>query len=233
MRVLVVEDDRDAGAVLRDFLLELGHDPILVASAEAALGRLERDTPDAIILDLHLPGLSGVEFLRLPAVRRSGVPIVAVSGVATETQARECLALGAFDFLSKPVALPHLGEVLAALEPHALHRQLARVGRSPERRRGPRVPVLLPVRIIEYRGTEWSGWASDVSAFGIKVQDDAALEPGQAVKLTFALPDGGPPVRVTSLVLRGDRSGHAFYFVNLTADDFDRLGEFTRRHLTI
>jgi CheY-like chemotaxis protein len=233
MRVLVVEDDEAAGAVLRDFLLELGHEPLLVRSAEAALARLRPDGPDAILLDLHLPGLGGLEFLRSPAVRRSGVPVVVISGVATETQARECLALGAFDFLGKPVALPRLGEVLAALEPHALHRQLARVGRSPERRRGVRVPVMLPVRIVEYRGGEWSGWASDVSAFGMKVQDDAALEPGQSVKLTFALPDGGPPVRVTSLVLRGDRTGHAFYFVNLTADDFDRLGEFTRRHLTV
>lgn len=233
MRVLVVEDDRDAGAVLRDYLLELGHEPVLVQSAEAALGRLAGDAPDAIILDLHLPGLSGLDFLRSAAVRRSGVPVIAVSGVATEAQARECLALGAFDFLGKPVALPRLGEILAALEPHALHRQLARVGRSPERRRGARVPVMLPVRIVEYRGAEWSGWASDVSAFGIKVRDAAELEPGQAVKLTFPLPDGGPPLRVTSLVLRGDGHGHAFYFVNLTADDFDRLGEFTRRHLTI
>src|SRR2546422_7148121 len=103
MRVLVVEDEPDVSAVFRDFLIELGHESVLVRSAEAALASLEHERPDAIILDIHLPGLSGLDFLQLGPVRESGLPVIAVSGVATETQARECLRLGAFDFLGKPV----------------------------------------------------------------------------------------------------------------------------------
>src|SRR5262249_34015483 len=144
-----------------------------------------------------------------------------------------CLRLGAFDFLGKPVAFDRLGEVLATLEPHALHRQLSMVGRSPERRRAGRVEVVFPARIVQYHGTEWPGWAQDLSPFGIKVKSDAILHAGESVKVSFMLPDGGPPVRVGSLVLRADRAGHAFYFVSLTAEDFDRLGEFTRRHLPL
>jgi len=233
MRVLVVEDEPDVSAVFRDFLIELGHEAVLVRSAEAALPALDHERPDAIILDVHLPGLSGLDFLQLPPVRDSGLPVIAVSGVATESQARECLRLGAFDFLGKPVAFDRLGEVLAALEPHALHRQLSVVGRSPERRRASRVDVVFPVRILQYHGVECQGWAEDLSPFGMKVKTDAALRAGEAVKVSFTLPDGGPPVRVNSLVLRIDRSGHAFYFVNLTAQDFERLGEFSRRHLTL
>jgi len=233
MRVLVVEDEPDVSAVFRDFLIELGHEAVLVRSAEAALATLERERPDAIILDIHLPGLSGLDFLQLAPVRDSGLPVIAVSGVATESQARECLRLGAFDFLGKPVAFDRLGEVLATLEPHALHRQLSIVGRSPERRRASRVDVVWPVRILQYHDAEWQGWAEDLSPFGMKVKSDATLQAGEAVKLSFTLPDGGPPVRVSSLVLRIDRSGHSFYFVNLTAQDFERLGEFSRRHLTL
>jgi len=233
MRVLVVEDEPDVSAVFRDFLIELGHEAVLVRSAEAAIAKLERERPDAIILDINLPGLSGLDFLQLAPVRDSGLPIVAVSGVVTESQARECLRLGAFDFLGKPVAFDRLGEVLATLEPHALHRQLSIVGRSPERRRASRVDVVFPVRILEYHGTDWLGWAEDLSPFGIKVKNDASLKSGEAVKLAFTLPDGGPPLRVTSLVLRSDRGGHVFYFVSLTAEDYGRLGEFTRRHLTL
>ncbi len=233
MRVLVVEDEADLSAVFRDFLIELGHEPLIVRSAEAALARLEHERPDAVILDINLPGLSGLDFLQLGPVRESGLPVVVVSGMASESQARECLRLGAFDFLRKPVAFERLGEVMATLEPHALHRQLSTVGRGPERRRATRVQVIFPVRIVEYHGTEWQGWASDVSAFGIRVRGEARLRQGDAVKLHFALPDGGPPLRVTSLVLRPERDGHAFYFVNLTAEDFERLGEFTRRHLLI
>src|SRR5436309_7092683 len=101
MRVLVVEDEPDLGDLLGDFLLDLGHHPLVVRSAEAALGKLQTERPDAIILDVHLPGMSGLDFLQLRLVRELGVPIVAVSGVATESQARECLHLGATDFVGK------------------------------------------------------------------------------------------------------------------------------------
>src|SRR5207245_647384 len=122
MRVLVVEDETDLGEVFRDFLSELGHQPVLVRSAEAALGKLQTDRPDAIILDIHLPGMSGLDFLQLRPVRESGLPIVAVSGVATESQARECLRLGALDFVGRPVPLERLHDVLLFLEPHAISR---------------------------------------------------------------------------------------------------------------
>ena len=61
------------------------------------------------------PGMSGLEFVQLPPVRAAGIPVVAVSGVATEHQARECLRLGAADFIAKPVPLERLGEVLEVL----------------------------------------------------------------------------------------------------------------------
>src|SRR3989441_7509922 len=180
MRVLVVEDEPDVSAVFRDFLIELGHEAVPVRSAEAALVTLERERPDAIILDIHLPGLSGLASPRLAPVRDSGLPIIAVSGVATESQARECLRLGAFDFLGKPVAFDRLGEVLATLEPHALHRQLSLVGRSPERRRAARIEVVFPIRILQFHGAEWQGWAHDLSPFGVSVKGDATVQPGEA-----------------------------------------------------
>jgi len=81
------------------------------------------ERPDAIIVDVNLPGMSGIEFLQLRPIRESGVPVVAVSGVATESQARECLRLGAVDFVGKPLPFERLQEVLTYLEPHALDRK--------------------------------------------------------------------------------------------------------------
>src|SRR5207249_9890024 len=100
-----------------------GHQPVLVRRAEAALGKLQTDRPDAIILDIHLPGMSGLDFLQLRPVRETGLPIVAVSGVATESQARECLRLGALDFVGKPVPPERLRDVLVCLEPSAISRR--------------------------------------------------------------------------------------------------------------
>src|SRR6185503_17463151 len=156
MRVLVVEDEDTLGEVFRDFLAEIGHDAVVVRSAEAALGALQRQLPDAILLDINLPGMSGLDFLQLRPVRESGLPIVAISGVATESQARECLRLGALDFVGKPVPLDRLNEVLTFLEPHALTRRRTESARQ-ERRRGARANIGFPVRIIEYQGMAWDG----------------------------------------------------------------------------
>jgi CheY-like chemotaxis protein len=228
MRVLVVEDEGALGDVFRDFLAEMGHDATVVPSAEAALGSLEHQRPDAIILDIHLPGMSGLDFLQLRPVREAGLPIVAISGVATETQARECLRLGALDFVGKPVPLQRLNEVLTFLEPHALTRRRAQSAQR-ERRRGPRAEIGFPVRIVEYKGTAWDGVCAELSATGMKVRSGATLSEGTAVKLLFTPPDGASPVEVISLVVRVDRDATAFSFVHLANAEARRLGELVQR----
>src|SRR5262249_11867228 len=120
LRILVVEDDERLAEIFRDFVAELGYQPTVVGSAEAALEVLTNARPDTILLDVRLPGMSGVEFLSLPAVRGSDVPVVVVSGVATEVEARACLKLGALDFIRKPVTLARLGQERAYLSPLAL-----------------------------------------------------------------------------------------------------------------
>jgi CheY-like chemotaxis protein len=223
MKVLVVEDELEVGSVFRDFLLELGHEPVLARSAEAALGSLESAKPDAIILDMNLPGMSGIDFLQLRPIRESGLPIVAISGVATEAQARECLRLGAVDFVGKPVPFDRLRAVLAYLEPHALFRLQAEAATRPERRRSPRAELTLPVRVTEYSGAEWETASVNLSPFGIKVRSTGTTQPGAAARLTFTPPDGGPPIQVMSLLVRHDHDGYAFYFVNLGVVEFERL----------
>jgi CheY-like chemotaxis protein len=223
MKVLVVEDEFEVGTVFRDFLLEFGHEPVLARSAEAALGSLQTAKPDAIILDMNLPGMSGLDFLQLRPIRESGLPIVAVSGVATEAQARECLRLGAVDFVGKPVPFERLRVVLAYIEPHALFRLQTEAAERTERRRAPRVSFVVPVRVTEYSGAEWETYSMNVSQFGIKICTAGDVRPGAAAKLTFTPPDGGEPIHVMSLLVRKDRDGYAFYFVNLTGGEFRRL----------
>jgi CheY-like chemotaxis protein len=225
MKVLVVEDELEVGTVFRDFLIELGHEPVLARSAEAALGSLNNAKPDAIILDVNLPGMSGLDFLQLRPIRECGLPIVAVSGIATEAQARECLRLGAVDFVGKPVPFERLRVVLAYIEPHALFRLQTEAAERVERRRAPRVSVTVPVRVTEYNGAEWDTYSMNLSQFGIKVRTAGDVSPGAAAKLTFTPPDGGKPIQVMSLLVRKDHDGYAFYFVNLTGGEFQRLSQ--------
>jgi DNA-binding response OmpR family regulator len=227
MRVLVVEDEPGLGDLLGDFLLELGHRPLVVRSAEAALGKLQTERPDAIILDVHLPGMSGIDFLQLRPVRELGVPIVAVSGVATESQARECLRLGATDFMGKPIPLDRLGEVLSVIEPHALSR-LEESWRH-DRRASSRAHLSLPIRVLEYGGAEHRGTTVELGVEGLKARLDASLTPRSVVRLSFTPPDAGSAITVMSRVIRADPDGHAFAFVHLPEADTERLRDLIRR----
>ena len=229
MRVLVVEDEQDVGDVFLDYLLELGHQPLLVRTAEAALGKLVTERPDAIIVDVNLPGMSGIEFLQLRPIRESGVPVVAVSGVATESQARECLRLGAVDFVGKPLPFERLQEVLTYLEPHALDRKQGGDTSKQDRRQFPRAPLTVPVRIVEYGGAEWQATSIDISVGGLRVSGRAATRAGTAARLTFTPPDGGPTMTVMALLVRGDIGGYGFSFVNLTTAETERLRQIIAR----
>jgi len=227
MRVLVVEDQVDLGDVFRDFLSELGHQPVVVHTAEAALVTLQTEPLDAILLDVQLPGMSGLDFLQLRPVRDLGVPIVAVSGVVNETQARECLQLGAADFMGKPIQLDRLNEVLTFLEPHAMSRRAER-GAPSERRHSSRARLAIPARLLEYNGREHQGTLIDVGVSGMKAELGAALDPDTVAKVVFTPPDGGPPIEVISILLRVDPDGYAFTFVRLDPRDAERLRKLKR-----
>jgi CheY-like chemotaxis protein len=229
MKILVVEDEVQVGEVFRDLLLEIGHEPVLVRSAEGAVGLLEKARPDAIILDMKLPGMSGIDFLQLRPVRASGVPVVVMSGVATEAEARECLRLGAVDFLDKPVPFERLQAVLASIEPQALFRHQVDAATRVDRRRALRVPLPTPVRVHEYDGTAWDTSSVNVSSSGIKLHTALGINPGAAVKLVFGLPDGGDPIQVMGLLVRQDREGYAFHFANLADTGAQRLSSLRDR----
>ena len=227
MRVLIVEDDPVVADLFRGCMSELGHVPLLAVNAESAIDAL-REAPDAIVLDLALPGMSGAEFLQHREIRRRGIPVVAISGVATEDQADECLRLGALDFVRKPLSLNRLAEVIGFLELHVLNRHLVDQVRQLDRRRAARHPVTFPVRGTSYTGEEWDGTAVDIGPFGMKVRAPAPLEEGAVVKLQFTPPDGPPPMTLSAVLVRNEPDGHAFLFVNLTAAEFHRLSELSR-----
>ena len=223
MRVLIVEDDPNVGAVLRELCLRLGYRAETVRSAEDALARLQGDRPDLILLDVRLPGMSGLDFLRIPVVQEAAVPIIVMSGDTTESQAQECLQLGAVQVLAKPVPFDRLQRLLEWFERPA--------PRPVERRRTPRVRVALPVRVHAQDGAEWETTSVDLSAEAMKVRvrSAAPARAGSTVTLSFEAPNGDQRVEAVSLMIRADVDGYVFYFLNLTEDHFERLTYLMRR----
>ncbi len=110
-RVLVVDDDANIRRALGVCLQREGYEAQLVASGEDALGLAAGPPPDVVILDLMLPGLSGLDVCRRLRAR-SQVPIIVLSAKGEERDKIQALDLGADDYLTKPFGL---GELLARI----------------------------------------------------------------------------------------------------------------------
>ena len=104
-RVLVVDDELAARESLSELLSTLGHAVVdAVANAEDAEARARELHPDAILLDVHLPGASGIEAAQAISRALPGVAIVLISGDDTiQLTDAEADATGAVAFLPKPV----------------------------------------------------------------------------------------------------------------------------------
>ena len=231
MRVLVVEDDERLCEIFREYLAEIGHEPRVVHSIEEALEDLHHVRPGAMLLDIRLPGMSGLDFLRLQSTRDLGVPIVVVSGMLTDAEVRECLGYGAVDYLTKPIALDHLRNVLLCLEPLAEAASPAPVVHGHERRAAPRARVAVPVRVAEYGGNGWDATTVDLSTSGVKVRTDGAVAPAGVAKITFPFGDGGRTFQVASVLVRADLDGYAFHFINLADWQQEQLRTVVERNL--
>jgi DNA-binding NtrC family response regulator len=112
MRVLVVDDD----AAMRETLLQtLGADLDVVAaeSGEHALSMLAKVSPDVILTDVRMPGLDGLELLRLLRERAPGVDVILMSAFDDMPTVVAAMREGARDFLAKPLDLHDVRRVLA------------------------------------------------------------------------------------------------------------------------
>ena len=101
-RILVVDDEPGAREGLRRLLQAWGYDSDAAASADEALARIDREPPSAVITDLVMPGIDGLEFVRR-LTGQYAIPVIVFSGQGTIESAVEAVKLGAQDFLEKPV----------------------------------------------------------------------------------------------------------------------------------
>jgi two-component system, NtrC family, nitrogen regulation response regulator NtrX len=101
--VLVVDDESDIRSSLRMILEYEGYELADASSGEEALHRVETDRPDAVILDIKMPRMDGLEVLARLRQAEPGLPVVVISGHGTIATAVEATRLGAFDFMEKPL----------------------------------------------------------------------------------------------------------------------------------
>jgi two-component system, OmpR family, response regulator MprA len=115
MRLLVVDDDRALRDVLRRALTLAGYDVRLAESGASALSDVASSAPDAVVLDVGLPDIDGLEVCRL--LRREGnrIPVLMLTARAAVSDRIDGLDAGADDYLVKPFDVDELKARLRAL----------------------------------------------------------------------------------------------------------------------
>jgi DNA-binding response OmpR family regulator len=115
MHILVVEDDRPLARILRKSMESSGHTVDIVADGDEGLRMARTRAHDALVLDLQLPRLSGIEVCRRLRDDGNAVPIIMLTARGQVADRIEGLDVGADDYLPKPFSLAELQARLRAL----------------------------------------------------------------------------------------------------------------------
>jgi CheY-like chemotaxis protein len=121
-KILLADDDPDSLEGLRALLEAWGYEVEIARDGRAALERMPVVRPSAVITDVVMPRMTGLELLEAIRRNRSAVPVIVMTAHGTVEVRRHAAAMGAVAYLPKPIDTTHLRSVL--------QRALAGVGRD-------------------------------------------------------------------------------------------------------
>ncbi len=102
MNLLIVDDEESLRFALSELFKRTGYKVTSVGSSEEALGVLQSSTIDIAIVDYHLPGLNGVDLLKLIKENYSNTQVIIITAYGSEAVAINAIKLGAYDYVTKP-----------------------------------------------------------------------------------------------------------------------------------
>ena len=129
-RVLIVEDEGVVRDLLERILSAEGYAVETLPSGEAALERLQRALYDLVLLDLHLPGIDGMQVLSAAPALQTDAQFIVMTAFGSVDTAVEAMKLGAFDYVNKPFRTE---ELLLTLERAVRHKEARREAGLPRR----------------------------------------------------------------------------------------------------
>ena len=107
-RVLVVDDEEGIRRALERFLTRVGYGVIMAEDARLALQQIAAQHPQAMVCDVRMPQMSGVDLVPQALAADSDLAIIMLTAIDVPRTAIDCLKLGAYDYLIKPVDLEEL-----------------------------------------------------------------------------------------------------------------------------
>lgn len=116
-KLLLVDDEVEFVSTLAERLVLRGIDVRTANSGEEALRQVLSDPPEIVVLDVMMPGMSGLEVLQRVKAQNPRIKVILLTGIGNPRDGAEGIRLGAFDYLMKPLQIEELLETIgAALE---------------------------------------------------------------------------------------------------------------------
>jgi diguanylate cyclase (GGDEF)-like protein len=125
LNILLVDDDGTVCVLLADVLREYGYQVITETDSRNVIPRLQTEPFDAVLMDLYMPHLSGIELLAEIKEPFPDVPVIIITGYGSIETAVESMKAGAADFVTKPVDAPVLDIRIRRAVEHAQTKRLA------------------------------------------------------------------------------------------------------------
>jgi two-component system response regulator CpxR len=111
-RVLLVDDEREFVQTLSERLQLRDMGSAVAYDGESALHLVNEDEPEVMIIDLKMPGIDGMEILKQVKATRPEIEVIVLTGHGSENDRQQCMALGAFAYMQKPVDIDELSDTL-------------------------------------------------------------------------------------------------------------------------
>ncbi|MBM3777840.1 MAG: sigma-54-dependent Fis family transcriptional regulator [Acidimicrobiia bacterium] len=111
-RLLIVDDDPSVLAIVQRFARQLGFEAIVRPGGREALAALDEVKPDAILVDLQMPDMDGLDVLKAVHASNPGCKVILMTGAASIDSAVHAIKAGALDYLTKPFDFDRLSELL-------------------------------------------------------------------------------------------------------------------------
>lgn len=168
-RILIVDDDEAVLKALSDYFARLGYEVVRAGTGKQGIAGYSSQEPDVTILDLKLPDMDGLQVLDL--LRRKKALVILLTGYGDIPTAVQAMQMGAENFLTKPVDLPHLvATVERAIEKLDLARENVRLRRliPSTRKRVVQIAVTILLVLGSLVAGRWVG--------GIGIEEEAPPE---------------------------------------------------------
>jgi CheY-like chemotaxis protein len=101
-RILIVDDEEPLRSVLQELMVFLGHEAKTAANAHEALDTMATETFDLVLVDLHMPGMEGLELIKLVKKDHPDIDFIAITAYHADYRYADVIEVGASDFITKP-----------------------------------------------------------------------------------------------------------------------------------